>query len=377
MKKLRWLYLNNNNFSSNIPNEIGNLSRLAYLWLNDNMFSGPLDPELFATKGFKYLQELLLHNNQITGTIPNEIGMMPRIRFISLHNTKLVGTIPSSLGMLTELEVLKLHETDLTGSVPDEICHLVQRGTLQTITIDCDKVSCDCGCSCTVGDDESDLPQVTHTLAPSAAAIDAAAAASAALPPTSAPIVTGAPTRAPVTSVPVVNAVADTRSPSAKPTVVDATPVPTEAPITSAPVTYAPTSAPPTSTPPTTSTPVVESEAAPDAVTAAEEASPEISPGAVTGAADFMLQLPDFTKEALLDPESPQSLALYWFQADPGLPQYSFERKLQRFGKTYTGCPCEYLVQSTLHLLVLPFLPIVCSLLAHSNGNTLLLHKWI
>ena len=69
MRKLRWLYLNNNNLSSTIPGDLGNLSRLAYLWLNDNMISGPLNPSLFANQGFKYLQELLLHNTLISGTV--------------------------------------------------------------------------------------------------------------------------------------------------------------------------------------------------------------------------------------------------------------------------------------------------------------------
>lgn len=76
MKKLRWLYLNDNNLSSTIPMELGDLTRLAYLWLNDNMISGPINPGLFANKGFKYLQELLLHNTLISGTVSVEPGQL-------------------------------------------------------------------------------------------------------------------------------------------------------------------------------------------------------------------------------------------------------------------------------------------------------------
>jgi len=307
MKKLRWLYLNNNQLSSRIPPEIGDLSRLGYLWLSDNMLTGWLDSTMFTRRGFKYLQEIMLHNNLLKGTIPDEIGNIPGVRFISLHKNKFTGTIPSSLGLLNELEVLKLHENDLTGSVPQEICHLVQRGTLQEITIDCDKVTCDCGCSCT--SDDSDLPPEDHTITPlNEDDIDNEVVAGEDV--TEEGITTEAPESEVLTEEPTVT---PTSEPSASP-------------VTETWVTSLPTSLP---TVPSTTKPAVNS--------ASVERTPEDNPNAITGAADFMMQLPHFTKEALLEPEPPQSLALAWFQSDPKLLSYSLERKLQRFGKSTTG----------------------------------------
>ena len=362
MRKLRWLYLNDNNLSSTIPVELEDVSRLAYLWLNDNKISGSINPGLFADKGFKHLQELLLHNNLITGTvsrpglfqsplsedfmfltysslwscapqIPKEIGSMPRVRFLSLYKNRLTGTIPSTLGLLTDLEILKLHQTGLTGSVPQEVCLLAQRGTLKTITIDCENVSCDCGCFCAedgVDDPYVDLPEIDDTSESTSEADDTRAPGEVGettlvgtiieTSTSNVTAVTETATSAPVKNATVVHTFERTRSPTtarptARPTVAVTTPLPTMAPVTSVP----------TSAPPTINTVVV------------SEPVAEVPATGVTGAAEFMLQLPDFTKEALLNPESPQSLALVWFQADPGLAQYSFTKKLQRFG-TLVGC---------------------------------------
>lgn len=234
---------------------------------------------------------------------------MPRARFISLYKTKLTGTIPSTLGLLTDLEGIKLHQTGLTGSVPAELCQLVERGTLKTITIDCDNISCDCDCSCILEDSEnieSDLPQKSNM--PATSVLETVGIENTTqildLDATSTP--TEFPTRAPHTSAHSYEITRPpiTPLPTIGPTIFVETLFPTMIPITSLPTTQ-PTSAP----------------------------QPEVS-AAVTGAAEFMLQLPEFTKEALLNPESPQSLALLWFQADPGVAKYSFRKQLQRFGKT-------------------------------------------
>ena len=55
--------------------------------------------------------------------------------------------------------------------------------------------------------------------------------------------------------------------------------------------------------------------------------------GALSSVADFAMQLPDYTKQAMLIADSPQVLAFEWLQADPNFDQYSIERKVQRFGK--------------------------------------------
>ncbi|CAB9501351.1 Leucine Rich Repeat [Seminavis robusta] len=298
MQKLRWLYLNNNKLTSSIPVELGQLSRLAYLWLNDNRLTGKLDPAMFKLQDFKHLQELLLHKNRLSGPLPEEIGLMPKVRFMSLHQNGFTGTIPTTIGLLTELEILKLHDTELTGRVPQEVCLLMQRGILTTLTIDCSKVVCDCGCSCTNDKNE----QSQSTPAPVTSAAENVS--------TSAP--TTRPTRAPSTAAPISTG-APTRNPTRVPTG-QTTALPTASPKQDDELEEQDTPAPATVTTPPTGT--------------TEESGNYDVP---VVAAEFMLQLPDFTKEALLDPDTPQSMALEWLQTNPDLGQYSFQRKLQRY----------------------------------------------
>ncbi|KAL7490454.1 hypothetical protein ACHAWT_000099, partial [Skeletonema menzelii] len=74
------------------------------------------------------LYELLTHitsfvmiGNQLSGTIPSEIGSMKNLEYLSLNNNTLTGTIPSEIGSMKNLTFLYLDFNDLVGSIPTEI----------------------------------------------------------------------------------------------------------------------------------------------------------------------------------------------------------------------------------------------------------------
>lgn len=289
MSSLRWLYLNNNQLESTIPLELARMSQLAYLWLQDNQLSGSLDPKLFENKGFRQLQELLLHNNALTGPIPKTMNM-PRLRLLSLQGNEFTGTIPSEIAQNTELRILNLHNIPgLTGSVPEELCDLLVNGKLTTITIDCDVVTCDCNCICIASE------QTTEPIASSSGVNR---------PPLTEP-----------TSSPVAKTQTASPSRTANTGSVTRETVPPQNEAMKA--TMSPSQA--------------------TAVAGTVENmdlgyySPNEAADVVTAAADFMLVLPEYTKEALLVDDSPQSMALDWLQSDANLGSYSFRRKMQRF----------------------------------------------
>ncbi|KAL6124712.1 hypothetical protein ACLB2K_077223 [Fragaria x ananassa] len=68
---------------------------------------------------------LPMGENNLTGSIPRDIGKVSRLEEIYLGNNKLYGSIPSSVVNLTELTILHLQGNNLNGSIPSSLgeCH--------------------------------------------------------------------------------------------------------------------------------------------------------------------------------------------------------------------------------------------------------------
>ena len=64
------------------------------------------------------LQTLSLDYNQLTGSIPAELGSLTNLTELELRSNQLTGEIPAELGDLTNLEALLLSGNQLTGCIP-------------------------------------------------------------------------------------------------------------------------------------------------------------------------------------------------------------------------------------------------------------------
>ena len=112
------LHLENNQLSGSIPPELGNLSKLWYLFMDRNQLTGSIPPEL---GNLSYLTNLYLNNNQLTGSIPPELGNTNLDYTLYLANNQLTGSIPPELGNLVRLDRLYLQNNQLSGSIPPEL----------------------------------------------------------------------------------------------------------------------------------------------------------------------------------------------------------------------------------------------------------------
>ena len=111
VKNTTVLNLSSNQLTGSIPPEIGNLTNLKILYLNDN---------------------------QLTGPIPSEIGNLTNLIHLDLSHNQLNGSIPHSMGNLTNLTRLWINDNQLTGEIPEVICDLSNlyfQGNMSGLTI--------------------------------------------------------------------------------------------------------------------------------------------------------------------------------------------------------------------------------------------------
>jgi hypothetical protein len=125
------LYLQSNELTGSIPSEIGNLTNLTFLTFYNNQLTGSIPPEIGNLTNLTYLS---LSNNQLTGSIPPEIGNLTNLQYqggLWLNDNQLTGEIPPEIGNLTNLTGLGLSNNQLTGSIPPEIGNLTNLTNLR------------------------------------------------------------------------------------------------------------------------------------------------------------------------------------------------------------------------------------------------------
>lgn len=117
------LYLSENEMSGTIPPELGYLTKLEELDLAKNQLRGTIPPEL---GNLPKLTLLYLYSNQLSGSIPVELGSSSKLEQLVLSWNRLDGMIPPELSKLSELEMLVLSGNRLRGTIPSELGNLTK-----------------------------------------------------------------------------------------------------------------------------------------------------------------------------------------------------------------------------------------------------------
>lgn len=112
-----------NEMSGSIPSEVGLVSKMSNLYLFDNMFTGTI-PVL----GNMPLINFQAQENKFTGIMPFDYSYSgtwaDTLREWWVYDNQLTGSLSESLSFLTSLEDLRINNNKLTGSIPESILDL-------------------------------------------------------------------------------------------------------------------------------------------------------------------------------------------------------------------------------------------------------------
>ncbi|KAL4311356.1 hypothetical protein GQ457_01G004960 [Hibiscus cannabinus] len=105
-----------------VPEQIGNLKNLEYLSLGHNNLVGPIPPAIFNTST---LQVISLVLNQLSGSLPLNLGLwLPNLEQLLLGSNQFVGSFPKSISNASKLTVLDLSYNYFSGSIPGTLGNL-------------------------------------------------------------------------------------------------------------------------------------------------------------------------------------------------------------------------------------------------------------
>ena len=116
-----------NQLSGTIPVELGNLTNLQLLTLNNNQLSGTIPSQLGNLTNLQYLN---LYDNQLSGALPAALGNLANLRTLQLSGNQFSGALPTALGNLTNLTWLGLGGNQFSGALPSWLGNLADLQSL-------------------------------------------------------------------------------------------------------------------------------------------------------------------------------------------------------------------------------------------------------
>lgn len=119
--RVNTITLYNNNLTGTLPPELGDLDALQYLELGLNQIGGSIPVEI---GNLTNLVALSFRDNVMTGTLPTVLGNLTGLINLELAYNQFTGDIPVELGNLTNLTTLELLVNQLTGPIPTELGNL-------------------------------------------------------------------------------------------------------------------------------------------------------------------------------------------------------------------------------------------------------------
>jgi len=142
---LETLRLDNNFWVGTIPDVFQYFENLEFFDISNNLLTGSIPTTLFSIPAIRLVY---MSNCSLSGAIPEEYANPPLLRDLWLDGNGITGTVPSiSSGKLENLNELLLHDNFVSGSMPESICDLRFEDFLDDLWSDCGglnpKIACD------------------------------------------------------------------------------------------------------------------------------------------------------------------------------------------------------------------------------------------
>lgn len=103
-------------------------------WLdNSGWLNGPVTDWYGVDLEGNRVSRLLLEDNNLVGTLPEEIGDLTEVEFLNVSVNKISGSIPTSIGNCTKLYYLDVKGNEFTGPIPVELSNCTALRTIWAI----------------------------------------------------------------------------------------------------------------------------------------------------------------------------------------------------------------------------------------------------
>ncbi|XP_057954098.1 receptor-like protein 3 [Malania oleifera] len=127
---VRLLDFSFNDFSGQIPRELGKCSKLEVFRAGFNSLFGSLPADIYR---MSELREISLPSNHLSGPIGSDIVRLINLTIIELNNNELNGMLPQNIGKLSNLEHLLLKMNNLSGTIPPSLLTCTNLKTLSLL----------------------------------------------------------------------------------------------------------------------------------------------------------------------------------------------------------------------------------------------------
>ncbi|KAL3928411.1 MAG: hypothetical protein SGBAC_012663 [Bacillariaceae sp.] len=112
-------YIDGNAISGVLPSEgLAKMMLLHEFQLHDNIISGNLPEEL---ERLKMLRILYCDGNLLFGALPDGMGQLTRLEALFLFGNQISGPIPRSFAQLSSLKEFQVHENQLSGPLGEDV----------------------------------------------------------------------------------------------------------------------------------------------------------------------------------------------------------------------------------------------------------------